>query len=263
MSKVAIVTGASSGIGKETALLLLERGYTVYALSRKPTEIKNAKLIAADVTKTQEVQRAVAEVLRAEGKIDLLVNNAGMGISGALEDTSDERAEYIFDVNLFGAFRMAREVIPSMRENGGGRIVNLSSLGAVFYLPFQGFYSATKAAINALFCAMQLEVRPFGIQITCVMPGDIKTGFTGSRVKNENNNPAYRERIQKSVAVMEKDEQNGMSPAAVAKVVVRQAQRKKPKLLVTVGAKYKLVAFLAKILPAGLVNKILYAMYGG
>ena len=150
-----------------------------------------------------------------------------------------------------------------MRENGGGRIINVSSLAAVFYLPFQGFYSASKAAINSLFSAMQLEVKPFNIKITNVMPGDIKTSFTGNRRKNEDVTPVYANRINKSVAVMEKDEQNGMPPSSVAEVIVKQAKSNKPKLIVTVGSKYKLLAFLSKLLPAGLVNNIIYSMYGG
>jgi short-subunit dehydrogenase len=260
---IAIVSGASSGIGRETATLLQKNGYKVYAFNRSKTDIAGVEFVSVDITKIDDIKRGVAFVLEREGRIDLLVNNAGMGISGALEDTTDERAEYIFDVNFFGGFKLAREVIPSMRENGGGRIINVSSLAAVFYLPFQGFYSASKAAINSLFSAMQLEVKPFNIKITNVMPGDIQTGFTGNRRKNEDVTPVYADRINKSVAVMEKDEQNGMPPSSVAEVIVKQAKSNKPKLIVTVGSKYKLLAFLSKLLPAGLVNNIIYSMYGG
>ncbi len=261
--RIAIVSGASSGIGRETAILLVKSGYKVYAFNRSRTNIPGVESVPVDITKPEDIKRGVAAVLECESRIDLLVNNAGMGISGALEDTSDDSANYIFNVNFFGAFRLAREVVPSMRENGGGRIVNVSSLAAVFYLPFQGFYSASKAAVNSLFNAMQLEVKPFNINITNVMPGDIKTGFTDSRKKNNNVTAVYAERINKSVAVMERDEQNGMPPSAVAAMIVRQANSKKPKLLVVVGLKYKILAFLSKLLPAGLVNNIIYKMYGG
>ncbi|MEI6578826.1 MAG: SDR family oxidoreductase [Eubacteriales bacterium] len=263
MKKVAIVSGASSGIGRETAVMLTKGGYTVYAFNRKQTEIAGVEFVPVDVAKIDTIQQGVAAVLAREGRIDLLVNNAGMGISGALENTPDESAAYIFDVNFFGAFRLAREVIPTMRENGGGRIINVSSLAAVFNLPFQGFYSASKAAVNSLFISMQLEVKPFNIKITNVMPGDIKNGFTDNRKKNDLVNPAYRDRIKKSVAIMEKDEVNGMPPTAVARVIVRQAKSNKPKFAVVVGFKYKFLFMLSKLLPAGLVNNIIYSIYGG
>lgn len=260
---IAIVSGASSGIGRETAILLMKSGYKVYAFNRRQTDIDGVEFVPVDITKIDDIKRGVTGVLEREGRIDLLVNNAGLGISGALEDTTDERAEYIFDVNFFGAFKLAREVIPSMRENGGGRIINVSSLAAVFNIPFQGFYSASKAAVNSLFTAMLLEVRPFNIKITNVMPGDIKTGFTDNRKKNEAASPVYAGRIANSVAVMERDEQNGMPPSAVAKVIVSQAARKSPKTAVSVGFKYKVLVFLAKILPVSLANNIIYSMYGG
>jgi short-subunit dehydrogenase len=261
--KIAIVTGASSGIGKETALLLSKSGYKVYGFNRKKADIAGIEFIPTDLVDAQSVAASVAEVIKREGKIDLLVNNAGMGISGSTENTKLESAKYIFDVNFFGAFELTKQVLPHMREAGGGRIINISSLAAVFYLPFQGFYSATKSALCSLFNALQLEVRPFNIKISNILPGDIKTGFTANRQKTQDELPAYAERMAKSVAVMERDEQNGMPPIAIAKAVLKQARKNKPKLSVTVGAKYKLVAFLAKILPAGFVNKMIYKIYGG
>jgi short-subunit dehydrogenase len=261
--KIAIVTGASSGIGKETAILLTKNGYKVYAFNRRETNIREVELVAVDITKPEDIKRGVATVLEREGRIDLLVNNAGMCISGAAEETSDESAYYIFNVNFFGAFRLAREVLPSMRANGGGRIINVSSIAAVFYPPFQGFYSASKAALSVLFSAMHLEVRPFGITITNVMPGDTKTGFTDNRRMNENPLVAYAKRIAASMAVVEKGERKGMPPAAVAKVIVKQATAKKPKAAVGVGLANKLLITFAKLLPAGLINIMLSSIYGG
>jgi short-subunit dehydrogenase len=263
LNKIAIISGASSGIGRETAILLLKSGYKVYAFNRSKTDIAGVEFVPVDVMNIGDIKRGVTLVLEREGRIDLLVNNAGMGVSGALEDATDDDAEYIFNVNFFGAYKLAREVLPSMRVNGGGHIINVSSLAAVISLPFQGFYSASKSAVNSLFSAMQFEVKPFSIKITNVMPGDIKTGFTINRRKNENVTPVYAARMNKSIAVMEKDEQNGMPPLAVAKVIVKQAKSNRPKLTVTVGFKYGILASLAKRLPAGMVNHMIYAMYGG
>lgn len=263
VEKIAIVSGASSGIGKATAELLAKSGYTVYGLNRKKIELEGITFIATDLTDTKSIKAAVDEVVARHGRVDLLVNNAGMGISGSIENTSLERSKYIFDVNLFGAFELTKAVLPVMRAQNEGRIITISSLAAVFYLPFQGFYSATKAAVTALFNALQLEVKPFNIKITTIMPGDIKTDFTANREKNEDELEAYRARMEKSVAVMERDEQNGMSPSRIAREVLKQAGKKRPALNITVGAKYKFVALLAKILPPSFVNNIIYGIYGG
>ncbi len=263
MEKIAIVTGASSGIGKETALLLSANGYTVYGLNRKKAEIQGINFIATDLTDASSVAAAVKIIADKHGRIDLLVNNAGMGISGSTENTALEKAEYIFDVNFFGAFELTKQVLPFMRAQKAGRIITISSLAAVFYLPYQGFYSATKAAITSLMNALQLEVRPFNISVTTILPGDIKTEFTANRKKNDDELEAYRERMEKSVSVMEKDEENGMPASCIAKEVLVQATKKCPDLNVVVGAKYKLLAFLAKVLPAGFVNKMIYKIYGG
>lgn len=263
MEKIAIVSGASSGIGKDTAELLAKNGYTVYGLNRKKAELQNITFITTDLTNPDSIKAAVSEIIAKHGRIDLLVNNAGMGISGSTENTELVRAKYIFDVNLFGAFELTKAVLPTMRKQNGGRIITISSLASVFYLPFQGFYSATKAAVTSLFNALQLEVRPFNIKITTILPGDIKTDFTANRKKNDDELEAYRARMEKSVAVMEKDEQNGMCASCIAEEVLKQATKKRPGLNVVVGAKYKLLAFLAKVLPAGFVNNMIYKIYGG
>ena len=263
MEKIAIVSGASSGIGKETALLLADNGFTVYGLNRKKAEIKGITFITTDLTDSESIKAAVDAITKQHGRIDLLVNNAGMGISGSIESTRLERAKYIFDVNLFGAFELTKAVLPVMRGQNGGRIITISSLASVFYLPFQGFYSATKSAVTSLFNALQLEVKPFNIKITTILSGDIKTDFTANRKKNEDELEAYHARMGKSVAVMEQDEQNGMSASRIAKEVLKQTHKKRPKLNVVVGAKYKLFAFLAKLLPADFVNNIIFKIYGG
>ena len=261
--KTAIVSGASSGIGRATAIELVKNGYKVYAFNRSPAEITGVEFVPVDISKPEDIKRGVAAVLEREDRVDLLVNNAGMCVSGAAEETTDENAYYLFDVNFFGAFRLAREVLPSMRAAGGGRIINVTSIAAVFFPPFQGFYCASKAALSAHFSAMRLEVKPFGIMITNVIPGDTRTGFTDHRQMNENPSAAYAGRIGRSMAAVVSGERKGMPPLSVAKVIVRQATSKKPKAAVGVGLTNKLLITLAKLLPASLIGAMLESMYGG
>ena len=180
-NRVAIVTGGTSGIGRATALALKEAGCTVYELSRRAQGVEGLHHIVADVTKEETVRAAVAEIMAREGRIDILVNNAGVGISGAVEFTDTADAKALFDVNFFGMVNMNRAVAPLMRAAGRGRIVNLSSVAAPVPIPFQAYYSATKAAVNAYTMALANELRPFGVTVCAVMPGDIHTGFTAAR----------------------------------------------------------------------------------
>ena len=259
--KVAIVTGGSSGIGLACSEIFLKNGYMVYEFSRKNgSENKNIIHIQADVTDEQSVEQAVRTVFEAEKQIDLLVNNAGFGIAGSIEDTALADAKKQFDVNFFGAFVCAKKVLPYMREQGFGRIVNISSMAAPLAIPFQGFYSASKAAINSLTLSLANEVKPFGITVCAVMPGDVKTGFTAAREKATADS-AYKDVLQRSIAVMEHDEQNGMPPEAIADAVFKAATAKNPKPLSTKGAQYHLFAGLSKLLPTGLVNRIVGMIY--
>ena len=159
-NKVAVVTGGTSGIGRATALALKDAGCTVYELSRRAQGVEGLHHISADVTKEESVRAAVEQIMAREGRIDILVNNAGFGISGAVEFTSTEDAKSLFDVNFFGMVNMNRQVVPIMREAGHGRIVNLSSVAAPVPIPFQTYYSATKAAVNAYTMALANELRP-------------------------------------------------------------------------------------------------------
>ena len=257
--KVVIVTGASSGIGREAARLFKERGASVVCLSRRKCD--EFYSISADVTDEAAVAAAVKEVTERFGRIDILVNNAGMGISGAVEDTTSADAHRIFEVNFFGALNMIKAVLPAMRRAGGGAIINVSSVAAELPIPFQSFYSATKAALSSLSGALKNEVEPFGIKVSCVLPGDVKTDFTSSRKKNAVNSPAYGGRVERAVQAMEHDEQNGMPPALIAKLIVRTAAKKRPPVAVTGGAKYALFLFLKRILPKRLVSFVLGKLY--
>lgn len=261
--KTAIITGASRGIGLETARAFAAVGYKVYALSRSAQNGDKGNIcsVCCDVTDESQVKNAFESIFEKEGRIDVLVNNAGFGISGAVEFTDEAQAKKQFDVNFFGCFVCCKNVIEYMRRTGGGRIINISSMAAPLAIPFQAFYSASKAAINSLTLSLANELRPFGITVCALMPGDVKTGFTEAREKESENSGVYGDTIKKSVAAMEKDEQNGMSADEIAKSVLRLAEKRSVKPLSTVGFKYKLFAVLAKMLPQSAVNRIVGMLY--
>ena len=262
-NRVAIVTGGTSGIGRATALALKEAGCTVYELSRRAQGVEGLHHIAADVTKEETIRAAVAEIMAREGRIDILVNNAGFGISGAVEFTDTADAKALFDVNFFGMVSMNRVVVPVMREAGRGRIVNLSSVAAPVPIPFQTYYSATKAAVNTYTMALANELRPFGVTVCAVMPGDIHTGFTAARRKVSAGDDIYQGRISRSVKRMEHDEETGMDPAKagayIASVAMREGHHHP---LYAIRFDYKFFTFLAKVLPARFLNWLIYCLYG-
>lgn len=261
MSQVCVITGGTSGIGRCTAQAMLARGYTVYELSRRAEGVAGMQHIVADVTKEETLAAAVAQILQREDHIDVLINNAGFGISGAVEFTGTEEAQRQLDVNFFGMVRMNRQVLPVMRKQGYGRIVNLSSVAGAIPIPFQTYYSASKAAINSYTMALANEVKPFGIQVCCVQPGDIRTGFTAAREKNQLGDDIYGGRIARSVSGMERDEQTGMVPEQAGAFIARVAIRKGVRPVNTIGLQYKFFCFLAKVLPARWLNALVGLIY--
>ena len=262
MAKTAIVTGGSSGIGLNVAKSLKEAGCKVYEFSRREVADSPFEHISVDVTDEKAVQAAVEQVLDAEGKIDILVNCAGFGISGAVEFTSLEDAKRQLDVNFFGMVNCSKAVMTSMRKAKNGRIVNISSVAGPVPIPLQAFYSASKAAINSYTCAAGNELAPYGISMCAIQPGDISSGFTDARKKTLEGDEEYGGRISKSVAVMEKDERNGMKPEVAGAYIAKIALKKKVKPLYAIGFVYKLFCVLMKVLPIGLSNKIIGMIYG-
>ncbi len=259
MKKTAAVTGGSGGIGAALCEELAEKGYYIYSLSRHSGEGK-AEHIRTDVTDDASVAAAFSRIERERGRLDLLINNAGFGISGAIEFTSTEKAKRQFDVNLFGMHSCVRYALPLLRQSKG-RIINISSAAAIFPIPFQAFYSASKAAINSFSLALANEVRCFGISVCAIMPGDVRTGFTAQRKKSSEGNELYGGVIDPTVSVMEHDEENGMSPEDVAAYITRIALKKRIKPLYCAGTLYKLYSLLDKLLPARAVNAIIGMMY--
>ncbi|MDO4492836.1 MAG: SDR family NAD(P)-dependent oxidoreductase [Clostridia bacterium] len=259
---IAVVTGGSSGIGRATVTALQEKGCCVFALSRRAQGTpEGATHIQCDITSDASVQAAVASVLEAAGRIDILVNCAGAGIAGAVEFTDTAAAKFQFDILFHGTDRMCRAVLPHMRKNGGGHIVNVSSVAAVAPIPFQTYYAAAKAAVDSYTMALANEVRPFGIRVCAVLPGDIKTGFTAARVSECKGDDVYNGRIRKGIATMEKDEENGMDPAVVGRAIAKAALQNNPRPLQTVGFSYKAAVLLVKLLPARAANFILRKLY--
>jgi len=259
--KVAIVTGGSSGIGRAAAGALAREGCLVYEFSRREIPQAGVRHLSADVTREAAVQSAVNQILSEQGRIDIVVNCAGFGISGAVEFTELEAAKSQFDVNFFGSVTVNRAVLPVMRRQGGGRILLISSVAASAHIPFQAYYSASKAALESYACALANEVRPFHIAVTAVALGDIATGFTQARQKSFAGDDVYGGRIGRSVAGMEKDEEKGMSPDFVGKEIAKIAVNPKGKPLCTVGLTYKFLNLLCKYLPCRLRNYIVYQLY--
>ena len=263
MNKIAVVTGASSGIGRCTAKALRDMGCKVYDLSRRNIPLEKVTHIKTDITDENQVMSAVKEIIANDGRIDILVNCAGFGISGAVEFTTTDEAKRQFEVNFFGAVTVTRTVLPYMREQKSGRIVNISSVAAVAHIPFQTYYSASKAAMESYTCCLDNEVKPFGIRVTAVAPGDICTEFTGARQKSFDGDDIYGGRISRSVAGMEKDEAKGMSPEVAGKYIAKVALQKKVKPVSAIGFSYKFLSVLCKVFPCSFRNWVVGLMYAG
>lgn len=272
---VVLVTGASSGIGKSTAEIMARNGYRVYGTSRKVAGFTGTRMmeeawnggfiemIPLDVCSGESARKAVAYVLEKEGSLDILVNNAGFGIAGSVEDTAIEEAASQFDTNFFGVLRMCREALPAMRKQKRGLIVNISSVAGRFSVPYQSMYSASKSAVEALSEVLRNEVKPFGIRVTIVEPGDTRTGFTECRRFSgaANAHSVYWESFQKAVNTMIRDETNGPEPEKVAKVVLKLARKSNPPIRTAVDLKNKVMLFARRFVPERLVLYVLSKMY--
>lgn len=258
----AVVTGASKGIGLEIAKGLLADGYRVFGLARSKAEVSEIEWISCDVTDSQSVTNAFRQVIERAGKLDLLVVNAGMGISGAAEFTGEKDCRRQFEVNVFGAVACAKEAAHRMREQGRGRIIFISSLAAIFPIPFQSYYAASKAGVNVFSDALGIEMKPFGVETCTVMLNDVKTEFTENRIKTAEGDDVYQGRISASVAKMEQSEQHGMSPVKVADTVQALIRRRKLPAHKIVGFSNELLGILYRVLPADAMLWILTKIYG-
>ena len=267
---VVLITGASSGFGKACADHLAQLGYRVYGTSRRAAFPEGSPeqgyplLIPMDVCDDDSVRAAVDFVLSAEGRLDVVVNNAGLGMAGAVEDTSLEEAKALFETNFFGVHRVCRAVLPTLREQRSGLIVNISSIGGLIAIPFQGFYSASKFATEALTEALRMELMPFGVRVTMLEPGDFKTGFTDNRILaiESSTNPAYQAPCQRAVAVMEHDEQHGAAPIQLARKLATVIEKRSPRPRYVIGMlAQRLAVWLHRLLPNRLFERGVMAYY--
>jgi NAD(P)-dependent dehydrogenase (short-subunit alcohol dehydrogenase family) len=237
-NKVVLITGVSSGIGLQTARLLAERGARVFGTVRDPSRVDSiakAEFVLMDVTDDKSVKNAAKSVLDKAGQIDILINNAGYSIAGALEETSVEEAHLLFETNFFGVLRVIQAVLPSMRRHGYGRIVNISSMLGVLPGPFRGMYVASKHALEGYTKTLDHEVRTFGIRAALVEPVYTKTKITANERSVQTAIPAYAEQKQRVTEIIEKEIANGDDPHAVAEVVYDAVTAKSPRLHYPVG----------------------------
>ena len=256
-NKVALVTGASSGIGEATALQLSKAGYKVYGTSRRGGKAAQRafEMLPLDVTSDESVDAAVGEVIRLEGRIDLLVNNAGFSVAPAgAEESSIEQAQAIFDTNFFGTVRMTRAVVPHMRRQGSGRIINIGSVLGFLPMPYGALYAATKHAIEGYSESLDHELRTRGIRVSVIEPAFTKTQFEANFIEPDTKLDEYRE-VRAALAERTKVlVEAGDKPSVVADVVLRAALAAHPKRRYTAGGRARGLQFLRKYAPAILMD---------
>jgi NAD(P)-dependent dehydrogenase (short-subunit alcohol dehydrogenase family) len=266
-SQVVLVTGSSSGFGHAIAKALAAKGHRVFGTTRTPgvRAGDGFTILSLDVTHDESVAACIAEVIRAAGRIDAVINNAGMGIGGAIEDTTAAEAQAQFDTNFFGTHRVCRAVLPQLRAQRSGTIINMSSLAGRIAVPFQGFYSATKFAIEAYTEALRMEVRPFGIAVSLIEPGDYATAFTTNRRMTAGSVSAspYYESMHRAIATMARDEQANHDLSPVIAAVEKILESRRPALRYPrATAVQRVFNALRPFLPQAVVEYLIRDTYG-
>ena len=268
--RVVLLTGGSSGIGAAAARLMCEAGMTVYAASRSGkapegySDTGNMHPVVMDVNDEDAIKDVVGRIIEEQGRLDAVVCNAGNGIAGPIEETSIEEVEAQFRTTFYGVVKTLDACLPVFREQKRGRVITISSVAAVAPLPYQGFYSAVKAAVLNLTKALAIETRPFGIQCCSILPGDVRTGFTAARkiaVKAQDDSSPYHERTVRGIAAMSKDEQDGMEPEVIGRAVLRQLRRRRMRPEVTPTFIYSLLVWAIRRFPQGFVLRIIGKLY--
>ena len=265
--KVVLLTGGSSGIGAATAHLLADAGMKVYAGSRRGTidqpqdGIVPVKL---DVNDAAAAQAVVADILEKEGRLDAVICNAGNGIYGPVEGTTEEEARSQFETTFFGSLKTIEACLPVFRKQGFGRIVTVSSVMGILPLPYQVFYSSAKSALLFLTEGLAMELAGTGVECCCVLPGDVATGFTQARKLNiaaQDPHSPYKEKMDKNLAKIEKDELGGMSPDVIGKSILKQLRKRHMRMRVIPRLDYGLVGFIVRICPAKQRLKLVNLLY--
>lgn len=265
MKKVAIITGASSGMGKSTAFNLHQKGYKVYGMARRIEKMSDLKemgmeVVSLDLTKDESIVAAVKTVLEREGRIDVLVNNAGYGSYGSVEEVPIEEAKRQFEVNIFGLARITQLVLPTMRKQKSGRIVNISSMGGKMYTPFGAWYHATKYALEGWSDCLRIEVKQFGIDVAIVEPGGIQTEWGDIAMENlekVSGNGPYADMVMKVVASSKKTKDNLTPVMVLGEEIAKAASEAKPKTRYLKGYLAKPLVGMRKWLGDSMFDKIL------
>lgn len=262
-----LVTGASSGIGKVCAEHFHDHGWKVYGASRSIQSVDSLLFakISMDVTDDESVNQGVGHIVEQEGQLDAVVHCAGIGIAGAIEDTSIEEAKAQFETNFFGVVRVCQAVLPTMRQQRSGFLIMMSSLGGLAAVPFQGFYTASKFALEGYTEALRIEVEPFGVRVVLIEPGNFRSGFTANRRRTlaSSTNPAYRQSFETALSKAEQAEVGGADPLLIARLIERVANHSKPKLRYTVGPLGERLGIgLKKVLPYSFFELLNMRFYG-
>jgi len=265
MSKVVCITGASSGIGKSIGEYLTEQGYTVIGSSRNPEKYISSgfQLFELDVRDTHSVENFIKLVIMATGRIDVLINNAGVGITGPIEEIPEEEIKGVFETNFFGPVRIIKAVLPHMRKQQSGLIINVTSIAAYMGLPYRGFYSASKAALEVTTEALRMETQQFGIEMTNIAPGDFATNIAAGRFHAplQNDSP-YRKAYGDTLELMNQHVDAEKDPLELAKAVHKIIESKKPKVRYKVGDfMQKFSVILKNNLPGKQYEKMLMKHY--
>ncbi len=260
---VALVTGASSGIGLVTAKALVKAGYRVFGTSRKPVaDSHGTTMLLCDVTDDGSVQALINEIIERTGRIDLVVNNAGIGLLGGAEESSIAQAQRLFDVNVFGVARVVNAVLPVMRKQKGGRIINMSSILGLIPSPYNAFYASTKHAVEGYSESLDHEVRGFGIRVVLVQPGVTRTSFEENLTRADQPLSVYQSERVRTENLMRTWVAKGDDPQVVADTVVKAATAKKPRLRYSAGKQSGQVRSLRRFMPERLVDGILRKVNG-
>lgn len=265
MKKVVLVTGGSSGIGKSIGEYLQAKGYIVYGTSRNPQSVQGSKipLISLDVQNRHSMQQAVQNIIEKEGKIDVLINNAGVGITGPLEETPISEIERNFQTNVFGPLELIQLILPYMREKKSGMIINITSIAAYMGLPYRGAYSSSKSAFETVSESLSMEVAPFGIKVCTVAPGDFATDIASRRYHAPfNEKSPYAQIYKNQLNTMNSHVQKGENPIKMARAIAEIIEKKQPKLHYKVGSFLQVFSiFLKRILPDRVYENMLKKHY--
>jgi NAD(P)-dependent dehydrogenase (short-subunit alcohol dehydrogenase family) len=269
MKKVVFITGASSGMGKVTARVLAQEGYIVYAAARRTEKMDDLRAagvipIQMDVTDETSMVNGVQYIINAQGKIDVLVNNAGFGAYGAVEDVAMNDARYQLEVNVFGAARLAQLVLPYMRQQRQGTIINISSIGGKLAMPLGGWYHASKFALEALSDSMRNEVKQFGINVVVIEPGGVQSEWGGiamDHLKKVSGGTVYQPLADGFVKLVADAENKGADPMVIVKLIKQAIEAKKPKTRYSGGYMAGVILFMRKIFSDKMLDSILLSQY--